>query len=37
MNCAKGRKTMESHSFKTASLIVRLGNEVAWLRNQRMQ
>lgn len=28
---------MESHSFKTASLIVRLGNGVAWLRNQRMQ
>lgn len=28
---------MDTHPFKTASLIVRLGNIVAWLRNQRMQ
>lgn len=28
---------MDSAQFKTASLIVRLGNVVAWLRNQRMQ
>lgn len=28
---------MDSNQFKTASLIVRLGNIVAWMRNQRMQ
>lgn len=28
---------MDSNQFKTASLVVRLGNVVAWLRNQRMQ
>ena len=28
---------MDSAQFKTDSLIVRLGNVVAWLRNQRMQ
>ena len=28
---------VEAAQFKTASLIVRLGNVVAWLRNQRMQ
>lgn len=28
---------MDSNQFKTASLIVRPGNVVAWLRNQRMQ
>ena len=28
---------MDSAQFKTASLIVRLGNVVTWLRNQRMQ
>ena len=28
---------MNASQFKTASLIVRLGNAVAWLRNQRMQ
>lgn len=28
---------MDSNEFRTASLIVRLGNAVAWLRNQRMQ
>ncbi len=28
---------MDSSQFKTASLIVRLGNMVAWLRNQHMQ
>lgn len=28
---------MNSNQFKTASLVVRLGNVVAWLRNQRMQ
>lgn len=28
---------MDSNQFKTASLIVRLGNVVVWLRNQRMQ
>lgn len=28
---------MNVNQFKTASLIVRLGNVVAWLRNQRMQ
>ena len=28
---------VETAQFKTASLIVRLGNVVAWLRNQRMQ
>lgn len=27
----------DSNQFKTASLIVRLGNVVTWLRNQRMQ
>lgn len=28
---------VEAAQFKTASMIVRLGNVVAWLRNQRMQ
>lgn len=28
---------MDSIQFKTASLVVQLGNVVAWLRNQRMQ
>ena len=28
---------MASNEFKTASMVVRLGNVVAWLRNQRMQ
>ncbi|MGO5097562.1 MarR family winged helix-turn-helix transcriptional regulator [Agathobaculum sp. LCP25S3_E8] len=28
---------MASNQFKTASMVVRLGNVVAWLRNQRMQ
>lgn len=28
---------MDTNQFKTASLIVRLGNMVAWLRNRRMQ
>lgn len=28
---------MDSTQFKAASMIVRLGNVVAWLRNQRMQ
>lgn len=28
---------MTSNQFKTASMVVRLGNVVAWLRNQRMQ
>ena len=28
---------MDANQFKTASLVVRLGNVVAWLRNQRMQ
>ena len=28
---------VEATQFKTASMIVRLGNVVAWLRNQRMQ
>ena len=28
---------MDSNQYKTASLIVRLGNAVAWIRNQRMQ
>ena len=28
---------MDYNQFKTASLVVRLGNVVAWLRNQRMQ
>lgn len=28
---------VKAAQFKTASLIVRLGNVVAWLRNQRMQ
>ena len=28
---------MDSNQFKTASMVVRLGNVVAWLRNQRMQ
>lgn len=28
---------MDTNQFKTASLVVRLGNVVAWLRNQRMQ
>lgn len=28
---------MDAKQFKTASLVVRLGNVVAWLRNQRMQ
>lgn len=28
---------MDVNQFRTASMIVRLGNVVAWLRNQRMQ
>ncbi|MDR3766395.1 MAG: MarR family transcriptional regulator [Butyricicoccus sp.] len=28
---------MDANQFRTASLIVRLGNVVAWLRNQHMQ
>lgn len=30
-------KAMDSSQFKTASLVVRLGNAVVWIRSQRMQ
>lgn len=36
ISCEKVDK-MDSNQFKTASLVVRLGNVVACLRNQRMQ